>query len=64
MILPLKFGDPLNFDFQTPSHLIDAVYKACGRGKHGYSSSSGIPSALELSSNLSMLVCITSVILP
>jgi alanine-synthesizing transaminase len=24
-VLPLNVGDPLNFDFQTPPHIIDAV---------------------------------------
>src|SRR6202451_1339751 len=46
-ILPLNIGDPLNFDFQTPAHMIEAVYKAMRDGKNGYSSSSGIPQALE-----------------
>src|SRR5579862_9052533 len=46
-ILPLNIGDPLNFDFQTPAHLIEAVYKAMRDGKNGYSPSSGIPQALE-----------------
>jgi alanine-synthesizing transaminase len=46
-ILPLNIGDPLNFDFQTPAHMIEAVYKAMREGKNGYSSSSGIPQALE-----------------
>src|SRR6202162_6548000 len=46
-ILPLNIGDPLNFDFQTPSHMIEAVYQAMRDGKNGYSSSSGITQALE-----------------
>src|SRR5580658_10487104 len=46
-ILPLNIGDPLNFDFQTPAHMIEAVYQAMRDGKNGYSSSSGIPPALE-----------------
>jgi alanine-synthesizing transaminase len=45
--LPLNIGDPLNFDFQTPAHMIEAVYKAMRDGKNGYSSSSGIPQALD-----------------
>ncbi len=40
-ILPLNIGDPLNFDFQTPAHLIEAVYKAMRDGKNGYAPSSG-----------------------
>ncbi len=46
-ILPLNIGDPLNFDFQTPAHLIEAVYKAMRDGKNGYAPSSGIKSALD-----------------
>src|SRR5882762_3479168 len=46
-VLPLNIGDPLNFDFQTPAHLIEAVYKAMRDGKNGYSPSSGIKEALD-----------------
>jgi alanine-synthesizing transaminase len=46
-ILPLNIGDPLNFDFHTPAHMIEAVYQAMRDGKNGYSSSSGIAPALE-----------------
>ncbi len=46
-ILPLNIGDPINFDFATPPHLIEAVYKAMRDGKNGYAPSSGIPVALE-----------------
>ena len=46
-ILPLNIGDPLLFDFQTPSHLIAAVEKAMRDGKNGYAPSLGIPQALE-----------------
>ena len=45
-ILPLNIGDPLNFDFQTPAHLIEAVYKAMQDGKNGYAPSPGIKEAL------------------
>ena len=41
-ILPLNIGDPLNFDFETPAHMIEAVYKAMRDGKNGYAPSSGI----------------------
>jgi alanine-synthesizing transaminase len=44
-ILPLNIGDPLNFDFCTPPHLIAAVEKAMRDGKNGYSPSLGIPEA-------------------
>jgi alanine-synthesizing transaminase len=46
-ILPLNIGDPITFDFQTPAHLIEAVYKAMRDGKNGYAPSSGIKEALE-----------------
>jgi len=46
-IVPLNIGDPITFDFQTPSHLIEAVYKAMRDGRNGYGPSSGIPEALD-----------------
>jgi alanine-synthesizing transaminase len=46
-ILPLNIGDPINFDFQTPPHLIEAVYKAMRDGKNGYAPSPGIKEALD-----------------
>jgi alanine-synthesizing transaminase len=46
-ILPLNIGDPINFDFQTPAHLIEAVYKAMKEGKNGYAPSPGIKQALD-----------------
>ncbi len=46
-VLPLNVGDPLSFDFQTPPHIIEAVYKAMREGKNGYAPSPGIPQALE-----------------
>jgi len=46
-ILPLNIGDPINFDFQTPVHLIEAVYKAMKDGKNGYAPSPGIKEAID-----------------
>jgi alanine-synthesizing transaminase len=46
-ILPLNIGDPLQFDFRTPLHLIEAVEKAMRDGHDGYAPSLGIPEALE-----------------
>jgi alanine-synthesizing transaminase len=46
-VLPLNVGDPLNFDFQTPTHIIEAVYKAMRDGKNGYAPSPGVPEAIE-----------------
>ena len=46
-VLPLNIGDPLNFDFQTPPHLIEAVHQAMKDGKNGYAPSPGVKDALE-----------------
>src|ERR1022692_1144572 len=46
-VLTLTVGDPNIFDFETPSHLIEAVYKAMRDGKNGYAPSPGIPEAIE-----------------
>ncbi|MBZ5670336.1 MAG: aminotransferase class I/II-fold pyridoxal phosphate-dependent enzyme [Acidobacteriia bacterium] len=46
-ILPLNIGDPLNFDFRTPPHLIEAVNKAMRDGRDGYAPSLGVPEAIE-----------------
>jgi alanine-synthesizing transaminase len=46
-VLTLTVGDPNIFDFRTPPHLIEAVYKAMRDGKNGYAPSPGIPEALE-----------------
>ena len=46
-VLPLNIGDPLNFDFQTPPHLIEAVHKAMKDGKNGYAPSPGVKDALD-----------------
>ncbi len=46
-ILPLNIGDPNVFDFVTPAHLIEAVYKAMRDGKNGYAPSQGVKEALE-----------------
>src|ERR1700730_7151394 len=46
-VLALHVGDPNIFDFKTPQHLIEAVYKAMREGKNGYAPSPGIPEALQ-----------------
>jgi len=46
-VLPLNIGDPLSFDFQTPAHIIVAVYKAMRDGKNGYAPSEGVHEALD-----------------
>jgi alanine-synthesizing transaminase len=45
-MLYLNIGDPNLFDFATPRHIIDAVYKAMLENQNGYSPSSGIKSAV------------------
>ncbi len=46
-ILPLNIGDPLDFDFCTPPHLIEAVEKAMRDGRNGYGPSLGLPEATD-----------------
>jgi alanine-synthesizing transaminase len=46
-VLPLNIGDPNVFDFVTPAHMIEAVYKAMRDGHNGYAPSSGIKEALD-----------------
>jgi alanine-synthesizing transaminase len=60
-ILPLNIGDPLNFDFKTPAHMIEAVYQAMRDGKNGYASSSGVPQAREAIRGVAARKGITSI---
>jgi alanine-synthesizing transaminase len=46
-VLPLNVGDPNVFGFETPAHLIEAVYKAMRDNKNGYAPSQGIKEALD-----------------
>src|SRR6516225_5119114 len=46
-ILPLNIGDPLKFDFRTPSHVVEAVVKAMHHGHNGYAPTLGIEDAIE-----------------
>jgi alanine-synthesizing transaminase len=46
-VLPLNVGDPNVFGFETPAHLIEAVYQAMRANKNGYAPSQGIKEALE-----------------
>src|SRR5437667_8870026 len=46
-VLSLNVGDPNIFDFQTPAHLIEAVYRAMRDNKKGYAPSPGITEALD-----------------
>ena len=46
-LLFLNIGDPNKFDFVTPPHMIEAVYRAMLDNQNGYAPSSGIPEARE-----------------
>jgi len=46
-LLYLNIGDPVLFDFKTPRHLIDAIYRAMLENHTGYSASEGVPEAVE-----------------
>ncbi|MFC2170930.1 aminotransferase class I/II-fold pyridoxal phosphate-dependent enzyme [Calditrichota bacterium] len=50
-MLYLNIGDPNQYDFRTPDHIIEAAYKAMLDNYNGYSPSSGIASALEAIEN-------------
>src|SRR5215211_1433893 len=43
----LNIGDPIQFGFETPPHLIEAVARAMRDGHNGYTASPGIPAARE-----------------
>lgn len=43
----LNIGDPIQFGFKTPVHLIEAVERALRDGHNGYGPSAGIPAARE-----------------
>lgn len=46
-MLYLNIGDPNQFDFQTPRHMVEATYQALLDNHNGYSPSSGIPEAIK-----------------
>jgi alanine-synthesizing transaminase len=43
----LNIGDPLVYDFQTPSFMVDAFCEAARKGLNGYSASAGLPEFRE-----------------
>jgi alanine-synthesizing transaminase len=43
----LNIGDPIQFGFKTPAHLVEAVDRAIRDGHNGYVPSAGIPEARE-----------------
>jgi alanine-synthesizing transaminase len=46
-LLYLNIGDPNQFDFETPPHLVDVICQAIRDNKTGYSPSEGLPEARE-----------------
>jgi len=44
-IIYCNIGDPNKFDFATPPHMIEAVYKAMQRNENGYAPSGGVEEA-------------------
>ncbi|MEW6651932.1 MAG: aminotransferase class I/II-fold pyridoxal phosphate-dependent enzyme [Bacteroidota bacterium] len=46
-MLYLNIGDPNQFDWEPPKHLIDATYEAMKKNLNGYSPSSGIKQAVD-----------------
>jgi alanine-synthesizing transaminase len=46
-MLYLNIGDPNQYDFQTPPHMIEAVYRAMRENQNGYAPSDGIRPALD-----------------
>ncbi len=46
-MLYLNIGDPNIFDFRTPTHIIEATYRAMLANSNGYSPASGIKEAIE-----------------
>lgn len=46
-ILHLNIGDPNKYDFDTPQHMKDALYKAAMDGHNGYAPSEGYPELIQ-----------------
>lgn len=46
-MLYLNIGDPNQFGFRTPDHLVEAAYQALRDNHNGYAPSSGIKQAVE-----------------
>lgn len=46
-LVPLNIGDPLQFDFRTPPHIIEATYQAMRAGHTGYAPSLGTAEAVQ-----------------
>ncbi len=61
-MLYLNIGDPNQFDFRTPGHIVEAAYRAMGNNDNGYSPSSGIPEAREAIEAQARRKCIENVL--
>ncbi len=46
-ILHLNIGDPNKYDFDTPKHMKDALYRATKEGYNGYAPSEGYPELID-----------------
>jgi len=46
-MLYLNIGDPNQFDFETPPHIVEAAHRALMMNRNGYAPSSGIPEAVQ-----------------
>ena len=46
-LLYLNIGDPTQFDFRTPDHIVDAIDRALRDNQTSYAPSEGLPEALE-----------------
>ena len=46
-MLYLNIGDPNQFDFETPAHIVEAVHRAMAQNRNGYAPSSGINEAIQ-----------------
>src|SRR6185369_16778555 len=46
-IISLNIGDPCQFDFRTPEHVVEAIVRALRDNETSYAASEGIPEARE-----------------
>lgn len=46
-VLKMNIGDPIAYDFDTPQHMKDALYRAALEGHNGYAPSEGYPELRE-----------------
>ena len=46
-VIYLNIGDPLKFDFDTPEHIKEALYRAVREGRNWYGPSEGLPELRE-----------------